>query len=103
ITTNSEEPLNWTENITTGIQTTGSGRITVSNIELFPGLNKITFTGVSTTGGNATVSIYIEYRNSPTLHSLVAFFHNKDYTINDSGPTVVFSTTQSTNANNRLI
>src|SRR5690606_39214530 len=101
--TRNGEVLNQTEDITTGLQTTGAGRLTASGIELFPGLNKITFKGTSTTGGSASASIYIEYRNSPTIHSLQAIFHGRTYAINDSAPTVVFSNNQSPTTNNRLV
>ena|GEM_PF-515248 len=64
----SDESLNKRENNTLGISVDGS-RITVANLELFPGMNKIQFKGSS---GTATVEgvIYIEFRNSPMLTDL---------------------------------
>ncbi|MUT65037.1 S-layer homology domain-containing protein [Paenibacillus sp. NEAU-GSW1] len=83
---------NTTEEITTGISTsTGDNNITVSNLTLFPGLNKITFKGIA---GTSTVSesIYIEYRNSPMLYDLKVTFENKDYLMPEDEPTMLYST-----------
>lgn len=90
VTLNGTE-LNKTEEITTGIQTTGDNRITVSNLILFPGLNKITFKGIA---GTSTVSesIYIEYRDSPMLYDLKVTFENRDYDMPENEPTMLYST-----------
>jgi hypothetical protein len=83
--------LNTTEEITTGISTTGDNRITVSSLILFPGLNKITFKGIA---GSSEVSesIYIDYRNSPMLYDLKITFENRDYEMPESQPTMLYST-----------
>ncbi|CAM4476251.1 hypothetical protein FHS16_004693 [Paenibacillus endophyticus] len=87
-----ETEVNKTEEITTGISTsTGDNSIVISNLTLFPGLNKITFKGIA---GASTVSesIYIEYRNSPMLYDLKATFENKDYVMPEDQPTMLYST-----------
>lgn len=83
--------LNTTEEITTGISTTGDNRITVSGLILFPGLNQITFKGIA--GSSEVVeSIYIDYRNSPMLYDLKVTFENRDYEMSESQPTMLYST-----------
>lgn len=87
-----EREVNSTEEITTGISTSsGDNSIVISNLTLFPGLNKITFKGIA---GASTVSesIYIEYRNSPMLYDLKATFENKDYAMPEDQPTMLYST-----------
>ena len=84
-----DHPTNRNENQTTNITLSGNS-INVYNIQLYPGLNKITFKGVQ---GNAEVSdsIYIEYRNSPTLFNLMANLDGLQYEIQEHGTTVVHS------------
>lgn len=87
-----ERVVNTTEEITTGISTSsGDNNLTVSNLTLFPGLNKITFKGIA---GTSTVSesIYVEYRNSPMLYDLKVTFENKDYAVPENEPTMLYST-----------
>lgn len=87
-----ETKENETEEITTGISSnTGDNKFTVSNLTLFPGLNKITFKGIA---GTSTVSesIYIEYRNSPMLYDLNVTFENKDFPMPEDQPTMLYST-----------
>ncbi|OBZ09958.1 S-layer homology domain-containing protein [Bacillus sp. FJAT-26390] len=87
-----EKETNTTEEITTGISTSsGDNSIVISNLTLFPGLNKITFKGIA---GTSTVSesIYIEYRNSPMLYDLKTTFENKDYAMPEDQPTMLYST-----------
>ncbi|OBR63574.1 hypothetical protein A7K91_06380 [Paenibacillus oryzae] len=96
--TGTERELNTTEEITTGILTTGDNRVTVSSVILFPGMNKITFKGVA---GSSTVSesIYIEYRDSPMLYDLKVQFENQEYDFLEDQPTMLYSsatTVQST-------
>jgi hypothetical protein len=77
------------QNQTGNISFSGS-TITVFNIQLFPGMNKITFSG---TQGASTVteSIYVEYRNSPMLYDLSAGINGSVFTINETQTTVVHS------------
>ncbi|MFC6334921.1 S-layer homology domain-containing protein [Paenibacillus septentrionalis] len=93
ITSNSDTPLNSTQDISTGITTTGDNQITVSNVELFAGLNKITFKGVA---GTSTVeeSIYIEFRDSPMLNDLKILFENRSYDVLENGVTMLYSQSQ---------
>ncbi|URN96075.1 MAG: S-layer homology domain-containing protein [Candidatus Pristimantibacillus lignocellulolyticus] len=90
VTANSDTPLNSTQDISTGITTTGDNRMTVSALELFAGMNKITFKGVA---GTSTVeeSIYIEFRDSPMLTDLNILFENRSYAVEESGVTMLYS------------
>lgn len=82
--------LNYTQEINTGISTTNDNRITVSGVTLFPGLNKITFRGIAGTS-EVTESIYIEYRDSPMLYDLKITFENRDYEMQETTPTMLYS------------
>jgi len=86
-----EEILNTTEEITTGITTTGDNRISINSLILFPGMNKITLKGIA---GTSIVqeSIYIEYRDNPMLYDLKVTFENKDYDMKETEPTMLYST-----------
>ncbi len=77
------------ENITSSIVVTGFN-IQVFNLELFPGLNRITFRGVQG-GGEVSNSIYIEYHNGPVFYDLVAQLDGLKYNIEEAGTTVVHS------------
>ncbi|GBG08011.1 hypothetical protein PAT3040_02578 [Paenibacillus agaridevorans] len=86
-----EEVLNTTEEITTGVATTGDNRISISSLILFPGMNKITFRGVAGTS-SVSESIYIEYRDSPMLYDLKVQFENKEHDLLEDQPTMLYST-----------
>lgn len=90
VTASSDTPLNSTQDISTGITTTGNNVITISSIELFPGMNKITFKGVA---GTSTVEehIYIEYRDSPMLNDLEILFENQTTAVAETGVTMLYS------------
>lgn len=77
------------ENITSNIYINGFS-IQVYNVELFPGLNRITFKGVQG-GGEVTNSIYIEYHNGPVFYDLVAQLDGNKFNIEEAGTTVVHS------------
>ncbi|WP_419875587.1 S-layer homology domain-containing protein [Candidatus Pristimantibacillus sp. PTI5] len=77
------------ENITSNIYINGFS-IQVFNVELFPGLNRITFKGVQG-GGEVTNSIYIEYHNGPVFYDLVAQLDGNKFNIEEAGTTVVHS------------
>lgn len=85
-----EKVLAQTENQTGNMTFTGS-TINVFNVQLYPGMNKITFTGSS---GASTISdsIYIEYRNSPMLYDLTAGLDGTLFNIAEAATTVVHST-----------
>ncbi|MCD9022283.1 S-layer homology domain-containing protein [Cohnella silvisoli] len=89
ITSNENQTGNITFNGTT---------ITIFNIQLFPGMNKITFSG---TQGVSLVeeSVYVEYRNSPMLYDLTAGLNGSVFTINETQTTVVHSTASMGKAN----
>ncbi|WP_337103569.1 S-layer homology domain-containing protein [Paenibacillus sp. YIM B09110] len=78
------------ENVTSNIYINGFN-IQVYNIELFPGLNRITFKGVQG-GGEVTNSIYINYHNAPVFYDLVAQLDGNRFTVEENGTTVVHST-----------
>lgn len=78
------------ENITSNIFINGFN-IQVFNVELFPGLNRITFKGIQG-GGEVTNSIYIEYHNGPVFYDLVAQLDGNKFNIEETGTTVVHST-----------
>ncbi|MCR8660486.1 S-layer homology domain-containing protein [Paenibacillus endoradicis] len=104
VTASSDVPLNSTQEISTGITTTGNNSITVSNLELFAGMNKITFKGVA---GTSTVEeyIYIEYRDSPMLNNLQILFENQSYNVEENGVTMLYSnaTTPSSTGNITIV
>lgn len=79
------------ENITSNIYINGFN-IQVYNVELFPGLNRITFRGVQG-GGEVTNSIYVEYHNGPVFYDLVAQLDGNKFNIEENGTTVVHSPT----------
>lgn len=74
----------------TGNMTFSGTTINVFNVQLYPGMNKITFSGQS---GSSTVteSIYIEYRDSPMLFDLTAGLDGSLFNIDESATTVVHS------------
>lgn len=87
-----EKPGVKTQEITTGISTsTGDNSLVISNLTLFPGLNKITLKGIAG-ASSVSESIYIEYRNSPMLYDLKVTFENKDYAVPVDMPTMLYST-----------
>jgi hypothetical protein len=77
------------DNITSNIYINGFN-IQVYNVELFPGLNRITFRGIQG-GGEVTNSIYIEYHNGPVFYDLVAQLDGNKFNIEEAGTTVVYS------------
>lgn len=94
--------LNTTQEISTGISTTNDNKITVSGLVLFPGLNKITFKGVAGTS-EVSESIYIEYRNSPMLYDLKINFENQEYDMQESGPTMLYSSGAQTSSDGSIV
>ncbi|WP_274654236.1 S-layer homology domain-containing protein [Paenibacillus humicola] len=94
-TTDDDEIGSKKENLTSNVTLTGSA-IQVFNLQLFPGLNKITFQGTRS-GGQISNSIYIEYRDSPLLYNLTANLNGNSFPIVETGTTVV----QSANSNGR--
>ncbi|OUM94954.1 MAG: hypothetical protein A9Z00_11940 [Thermobacillus sp. ZCTH02-B1] len=64
--------------------------IRVLGIQLYPGVNKITFKGLIGFTEVST-SIYIEYRNSPTLYDLQAIIDGQRFAILEDETTVIHS------------
>ncbi|MFC5403613.1 S-layer homology domain-containing protein [Cohnella soli] len=85
-----EDVVNKNENQNANITLNGNS-LNVLSLQLFPGLNKITFKGLQ---GLTEVSnsIYIEYRNSPTLYDLKANIDGQNFDIQEVGTTVINST-----------
>ncbi|WP_219834420.1 S-layer homology domain-containing protein [Paenibacillus sp. R14(2021)] len=79
------------ENLTSNVSVSGFN-LQIFNIQLFPGLNKITFKGTQG-GGEVTNSIFVEYRNGPMLYDLTANLDGNNFPIVENGTTVVQSNT----------
>ncbi|GIQ64015.1 hypothetical protein PACILC2_25830 [Paenibacillus cisolokensis] len=77
------------ENVTSNIYVNGS-TIQIYNLELFPGLNRITFQGMQG-GGEVSNSIYIEYRNGPVFYNLSAELDGNRFEMSENSTTVVHS------------
>lgn len=88
---NEDNIPNKRENLTSNVSVTGFN-VQIFNIQLFPGLNKITFKGTQG-GGEVTNSIYVEYRNGPMLYDLTASLDGNNFPIVENGTTVVQSPT----------
>ncbi|GMK49020.1 hypothetical protein PghCCS26_61500 [Paenibacillus glycanilyticus] len=84
-----EAPVKSIENQTSNIKLTGNN-LTVTNLELYPGLNKITFKGIYGTS-TVTESIYIEYRDNPLLYDLTANIRGVQYSILEDATTILQS------------
>ncbi|WP_168123979.1 S-layer homology domain-containing protein [Paenibacillus sp. HB172176] len=97
-----EQVLNTTEEITTGIATSGDNTINISSLALFPGMNKITFKGVAGTS-TVTESIYIEFRDSPMLYDLKITFENKDFDMLEDQPTMLYSTATNVQSQGQMV
>lgn len=89
INPNPEQVGSKRENLTSNVSINGFS-IQIFNIQLFPGLNKITFKGTQG-GGEVSNSIYIEYRNGPMLYDLTASLDGNSFPIVENGTTVVQS------------
>ncbi|SEN63672.1 S-layer homology domain-containing protein [Paenibacillus sp. OV219] len=84
-----ETVTNKRENLTSNLYVTGSS-LQIYNLQLFPGINRITFTGIQ--GGSiVSSSIYIDYRNGPLFYNLTASLDGNNFPIKESGTTVVES------------
>lgn len=77
------------ENLTSNLYVNGSS-IQIYNVQLFPGINRITFNGIQ--GGSiVSSSIYIDYRNGPLFYNLTASLDGNNFPIQEQGTTVVQS------------
>ncbi|PWW08374.1 S-layer family protein [Paenibacillus cellulosilyticus] len=77
------------EGLTSNVYINGT-TIQVYNIQLFSGMNKITFTGTQG-GGQVSNSIYIDYHDGPTLYDLKASLYGNDFALNEGSTAVVYS------------
>ncbi|AJY74528.1 S-layer homology domain-containing protein [Paenibacillus beijingensis] len=77
------------EGVTGGIYLNGY-TLTVSNLELFSGLNRITFKGLYN-GAEVTNSIYITYHDGPVFYNLAAKLNGQSFDMNENVTTVVHS------------
>ncbi|TYP75702.1 S-layer homology domain-containing protein [Paenibacillus methanolicus] len=87
--TEATDPPNKREGLTSNVYVEGSS-IKIYNVQLFPGLNKITFQGTKS-GGQVSNSIYIEYRNSPILYNLTATLSGSSFPLTEASSTIVYS------------
>lgn len=78
------------ESLTSNVYINGN-TLQVFNVQLFSGLNKITFQGTKG-GGLVENSIYIDYHDGPTLYDLEASLYGNSFPMNESNTTVVYST-----------
>ncbi|PZD97819.1 hypothetical protein DNH61_00735 [Paenibacillus sambharensis] len=78
------------ENLTSNVYVNGFN-IQVFNVQLFPGINQITFKG-NQGGGQVSSSFYIDFRNGPVFSDLVASLYGNNFPLNETGTTVVHST-----------
>lgn len=78
------------EGLTSGVYVNGN-TLQVFNVQLFSGLNKITFQGTKG-GGLVENSIYIDYHDGPTLYDLEASLYGNNFPMNENSTTVVYST-----------
>ncbi|GIQ70890.1 S-layer homology domain-containing protein [Xylanibacillus composti] len=77
------------ENVSNNIFIDGN-RISVFNLQLYSGVNRITFRG--TQGYQEVVSTYyIEYRDGPVLYNLAASLDGNNFPLRENEPTVVYS------------
>lgn len=81
--------INSREGQTGNVQLSGSS-MTINNLQLFPGLNMITFKGQQGTT-EVQDTIYIEYRNGPTLYDLQAVIDGTTTNVSEQGTTVISS------------
>ena len=78
-----------TEGIKGGIYINGY-TFSVNNIQLYSGLNQITFKGLQG-GAEVSTSIYIQYHDGPVFYNLAARLDGNSFAINENGTTVVQS------------
>lgn len=93
--------LDETEDITFGISV-NNNQITVANVILFPGLNRITFTG-STGTGTVSESIFIEYRDSPMLNNLQVSYNDVFVPIEETAATMLYRPANATGTNEVIL
>lgn len=88
-----------TTNQTTGLSnyTTSNSSITVTDIPLYAGLNKVTFSGAASGGGsNVSESIYFEYHDGPTIYNLSALLDGNTTALSEDTPAILTATKSGT-------
>lgn len=88
-----------TTNQNTGLTnyTINNSSITVTDIPLYAGLNKVTFTATPAGGGsNVSESIYFEYHDGPTLYNLSATLDASTVSLKEDTPVVLTANSSST-------
>ncbi|MDQ1235901.1 hypothetical protein QE450_003399 [Paenibacillus sp. SORGH_AS306] len=88
-----------TTNQNTGLTnyTINNSAITVTDIPLYAGLNRVTFTASPAGGGsNVSESIYFEYHDGPTLYNLTATLDGSTVALKEDTPVVLTATSTST-------
>ncbi|WP_411348153.1 S-layer homology domain-containing protein [Paenibacillus sp. WLX2291] len=81
-----------TTNKTTGLSnyTISNSSITVTDIPLFAGLNKVTFTSTASGGGsNVAESLYFEYHDGPTIYNLSATLDGNTVTLPEDSAAIL--------------
>lgn len=78
-----------------GGMTVSGSSLSVTNLQLYAGLNRVTFSGSK--GGNTTVSdsIYFDYRNNPTLYDLKAVMSGISVSLNESQASTMVASSSS--------
>ncbi|WP_322906492.1 S-layer homology domain-containing protein [Paenibacillus campi] len=71
--------------------TSGGSNLTISDIPLFAGLNRITFRATQGVSSQVAESIYVDYRNGPTLYNLTAVLDNDTVALKENTPVVLTS------------
>lgn len=69
--------------------TTGGSSLTISDIPLFAGLNRITFKATQGVSSQVAESIYVEYRDGPTIYNLTGVLDNDTVALKENTPVVL--------------
>ncbi len=69
--------------------TSGGSSLTISDIPLFAGLNRITFKATQGVSSQVAESIYVEYRDGPTIYNLTGVLDNDTVALKENTPVVL--------------
>ncbi len=69
--------------------TSGGSSLTISDIPLYAGLNRITFKATQGVSSQVAESIYVEYRNGPTIYNLTGTLDNDSIALKEDTPVVL--------------
>jgi hypothetical protein len=84
------EPIGMTFNTPVSVSSTNNKRFQVSNVQLFEGYNKLTFTGLNGLEPVKNV-FYVLYDRAPILNTLQIFSNSETYELNESTSLVLSS------------